>query len=276
MIRRSCKIIVCVGAIFQLAACATIYTARGAYHRVQPNDTLALIAKKYHASLQDVAELNNIDSPEDLKVGRSIYIPGVKVSGGGLFPIIAEKSRESGSPKEVETRPSKKTGKPETRESGKGAQPETKGEGEIYVNHSRFRWPIEGQISSLFGVRHGRRHDGLDIRSPQGTAIHAAAEGEVVYAQRMRGYGNLILIKHPDNLFTIYAHNQSNLAKKGSKVKAGEVIAKVGRTGKATGPHLHFEVRDGRQPRNPLFFLPKNQYALSAKARGDNAVIPDH
>ena len=73
----------------------------------------------------------------------------------------------------------------------------------------------------------------------------------------MRGYGNLVLLKHGDDFFTVYAHNSVNLVKKGKRVKRGETIAKVGRTGRATGPHLHFEVREGTKARNPLFFLPK-------------------
>jgi len=119
-----------------------------------------------------------------------------------------------------------------------------------------FIWPIEGEVSSGFGNRDGHPHDGIDIRSPKGTPIHAAAEGEVVFAGDMSGYGNLILLKHRDNYFSAYAHNDENLTKEGKKVGQGEVIAKVGDTGRASGYHLHFEIRYKSTPMNPIPFLP--------------------
>jgi cytochrome c-type biogenesis protein CcmE len=120
-----------------------------------------------------------------------------------------------------------------------------------------FIWPLDnGTYMSGFGVRHGRRHDGIDLAAKSGTPIKAAADGEVVFSKRMRGYGRLILIKHKDNFFTAYAHNRENLVNKGKKVKQGQVIAKVGRSGRATGNHVHFEVRKGQQAVDPLNFLP--------------------
>lgn len=120
-----------------------------------------------------------------------------------------------------------------------------------------FRWPLDaGIVMSGFGIRRGRRHDGVDISAKGGTPIKAAADGKVVFSGRMRGYGNLIVMKHEDDYFTAYAHNRRNLAKKGRKVKQGEVIAQVGRTGRATGNHVHFEVRKGQKAMDPMNFLP--------------------
>ncbi len=100
-------------------------------------------------------------------------------------------------------------------------------------------------------------HDGIDISASEGTAIHAAANGEVVYAdQRLSGYGRMVIIRHANNMFTAYAHNQRNLVKKGQRVKQGAVIARVGHSGRATGPHLHFEVRRGTTAVDPLAYLP--------------------
>ncbi len=141
----------------------------------------------------------------------------------------------------------------------------------VKTDRYRFAWPIQGDISSLFGMRRGRRHDGLDIRSRPGTPVGAAADGEVVFSKRMRGYGNLILVKHKNDFFTVYAHNSVNLAKVGAKVKKGQIIAKVGRTGRASGPHLHFEVREGAKARNPLFFLPRTEFAQKAHERNATA-----
>jgi hypothetical protein len=119
-----------------------------------------------------------------------------------------------------------------------------------------FIWPIDGIYMSGFGVRRGRRHDGIDLAIKGGTPIKASADGEVVFSGRMRGYGNLVLVRHDGNYFTAYAHNRENLADKGDKVKQGEVIAKVGRTGRATGNHVHFEIRKGQLAVNPLHYLP--------------------
>lgn len=123
----------------------------------------------------------------------------------------------------------------------------------------RFVWPVEGGVvTSRFGVRHGRPHDGIDISAPKGTPVKASASGKVVYAGRLSGYGNLIVLKHAENFFTAYAHLAQNKVSKGKKIDQGEVIAVVGATGKASGPHCHFEIRQKTEARNPLFFLPES------------------
>lgn len=120
-----------------------------------------------------------------------------------------------------------------------------------------FIWPLDKfTFMSGFGIRRGRRHDGVDLAAKGGTPVKAAANGEVAFSGRMRGYGNLILLKHDNNYFTAYAHNRANLVKKGKKVKQGQTIAKVGRTGRATGNHVHFEIRRGQQAMDPVAFLP--------------------
>jgi len=113
--------------------------------------------------------------------------------------------------------------------------------------------PVEGRISSDFGTRRGHRnHKGVDIAAPRGTPIKASAEGEVVFAGWSRGYGKTVLIKHQDGLYTRYAHADKILVSHGDSVQSGQQIATVGSTGRATGPHLHFEVLIGNQRINPL------------------------
>ena len=119
-----------------------------------------------------------------------------------------------------------------------------------------FIWPVKGEVSSSFGERDGKPHDGIDIRAPEGTPVKASAEGEVVYAGKMSGYGNLLVIRHEKNYFTAYAHNSELKVKEGKQVAQGDEIAKVGDTGHATGYHLHFEIRQGSTPMDPLLFLP--------------------
>jgi len=121
----------------------------------------------------------------------------------------------------------------------------------------RFAWPITGQISSSFGKRGGEYHTGLDISSSRGTPIHVSNSGTVSFAGRSGGYGNLVIVDHGGGITTYYAHTDSYSVKAGDAVEKGDVIAKVGSTGRSTGPHLHFEIRIGGTPQNPINYLGK-------------------
>ena len=115
---------------------------------------------------------------------------------------------------------------------------------------------MKGRLTSRYGIRKGRKHDGIDIAAQKGSTIYAAASGKVIFSGwGPTGYGKMIIIKHKQKWVTVYAHNYKNLVKKNDRVKKGEKIALVGTTGRATGPHLHFELRDNREPVNPLNYL---------------------
>jgi lipoprotein NlpD len=108
-----------------------------------------------------------------------------------------------------------------------------------------------------FGRSQSRKHDGIDIDAASGTPIRAADSGKVIYSgDEIKGYGNIVIIKHGPTLTTVYAHNAANLVREGNAVKKGQVIARVGRTGRATGSHLHFEIRNHNKPVDPLLVLP--------------------
>ncbi len=130
-----------------------------------------------------------------------------------------------------------------------------------------FIWPLkQGQITSLYGSRRRDFHEGIDIRANRGTPIHAAKDGRVIYAARkIRGYGNMIVLRHRDGTSTVYAHNKINLVRRGQLVQQGQQIAEVGATGKATGPHLHFEIRKGEMAQDPLLYLPQVRVASSGQ-----------
>lgn len=224
---------------FLFSGCATTFDTKGRFHEVRRGDNIWTIAKAYRIDAQTLAEYNNIEDPRQIAVGQKLYVPRREKKPG--YKRILD---------EAEGRRSFRRGERKKRET-------TGDEKSIHVQHGRFLWPVEGRIMSGFGWRNGSRHDGIDIAAHQGTPIKAADEGKVIFAGTMRGYGNLILLRHEDDFLTAYAHNSVNLAKKGTSVKRGDVIGKVGRTGRATGPHLHFEVRHGQTARNPLFFLPK-------------------
>jgi murein DD-endopeptidase MepM/ murein hydrolase activator NlpD len=202
--------------------------AVGIFHEVKAGETLFGICKLYGADLQEVAEINDLTDARALQVGQRLFVPDV--SG----PKPTDDGRTPGS---ADPNP----GKQETIQQWQG----------------EFIWPVTGVVTSSFGVRGGRRHDGIDIGAPASAEVRAAAAGTVLFSGEQGGYGNLLILKHDAGLITIYAHNQANLVKEGQEVKQGQAIARVGQTGRATGPHVHFEIRSGKQPRNPLFFLPR-------------------
>jgi murein DD-endopeptidase MepM/ murein hydrolase activator NlpD len=127
-----------------------------------------------------------------------------------------------------------------------------------HLGKGKYHWPVPNfyRISSNFGPRGRRHHDGIDIPAPKGTPIVAVADGTVVYSSNgIRGYGNMIVLAHEGEVFTVYAHNKKNMVKKGANVKQGQVIGQIGSTGRSTGPHLHFEIRMKSTVRNPAQFL---------------------
>jgi murein DD-endopeptidase MepM/ murein hydrolase activator NlpD len=131
-----------------------------------------------------------------------------------------------------------------------------------------LKWPIEqGRMTSLFGPRHGACHHGIDIAAPRGTAVRAADAGKVVFSGRQNGYGKVVIVRHPKGYDTLYAHLQRMYVKVNQKVRRGQRIAKVGSSGRSTGPHLHFEVRENSKALDPMSFLPqKTRIVLNPKA----------
>ncbi len=121
----------------------------------------------------------------------------------------------------------------------------------------KFGWPVRGKVIGKFGGgKDGLKNDGINIAAPIGAPVNAAADGVVAYAgNQLRGFGNMILIRHADGYVTAYAHNQSLLVEKGAKVKRGETIARVGSTGSVDSPQVHFEIRKGTEPVDPLTML---------------------
>jgi murein DD-endopeptidase MepM/ murein hydrolase activator NlpD len=201
----------------------------GVVHTVKPGETLWRISRTYGVDERELAELNDLLSPSQIQVGQGLFIPGatavLEVPPPGAHPVA----------------------------SAPGPEEEQK----AFRRTTQLRWPLQGVLMSRFGVRGGEHHDGIDIAAPEGTAIFAAGSGVVLFAGAQRGYGNLAVIDHGGGLATVYAHCSEVLVHTGQNISSAQTIAKVGRTGRATGPHLHFEVRLHAQPRNPLFYLPE-------------------
>lgn len=130
-----------------------------------------------------------------------------------------------------------------------------------YLKSGEFLWPVpsSNSISSGFGQRWGRAHEGIDIPARVGSHIVAAAEGIVVYSgSEIGGYGNITVIAHKNGFFSVYAHAKSNFTQPGQRVYRGQVISQIGMTGRTTGPHLHFEIRKNGEAIDPANFLAIN------------------
>lgn len=164
---------------------------------------------------------------------------------------LREEEDEPKPKKEVKKAETKKEKPAKTKEQAKKEEKgKAKEEEAADAQQPQFIWPVEGKVIAKFSAG---KNDGIKIKIPEGTAIKAAAAGDVLYAgSELKGFGNLLLIKHKGGWVTAYAHNSSLLVKKGDKVKQGQVIAKSGKTGDAKEPQLHFEVRKGKQPVDPL------------------------
>lgn len=129
---------------------------------------------------------------------------------------------------------------------------------EAYLNSGEFVWPVPSskRISSGFGKRWGRHHEGIDIPGRVGLSVVAAADGKIIYSgSGLGGYGNITVILHDNGYHTVYAHAQRNLTVAGQRVYKGQVIAKLGKSGRSTGPHLHFEIRRNSRALNPTSVL---------------------
>lgn len=217
----------------------TTIVQKGVYHTVEEGQTIYRIAVTYKVDPDDLIKMNKIADPKDIPVGTKIFIPGAKTQLKVAALEKPDKAEKAG------------------RKKGGWFEKFKKGEKKPGPKPGYFTWPVEGEISSRFGVRNGTPHDGLDIAAEKGKEIRAAAPGTVLFSDwGPAGYGNIIIIQHEENLITVYAHNKKNLVSKGTKVDKGEKIALLGDTGRATGPHLHFEVRVNRESVDPLKYLP--------------------
>ena len=212
----------------------------GVRHLVQPGETLWRIARAYSVPVADLQRANGLSDPAQLEAGTRLLVPGADRERA-VPPADAPQAR-------MEPRPGHRASPAQIPRAGGHAL-------DAAAGGEPLAWPVRGVLISGFGARDREHHDGIDLACPQGAPVFAAGAGEVLFAGEQRGYGNLVLVGHARGVVTVYAHNLENLVVQGDHVLRGEPIARVGRTGNATGPHLHFEVRVGSRPRDPLGFL---------------------
>jgi murein DD-endopeptidase MepM/ murein hydrolase activator NlpD len=236
----------------------TVYT-------VQPGDTPHGIAEKFGANEKAIMVRNDVRA-DALQIGQKLIIP----AGAATAPSVAQ-TTPSGVRKVKTTTipaPGAKSASESTQSTAKAAPDITGGSAERVATNTQlpnpdpmtentFRWPVKGRIISAFGTKpDGGHNDGINISVPQGTEVKAAENGVVAYAgNELKGYGNLVLIRHANNWVSAYANNEVLLVKRGEKVSRGQVIAKAGDTGSVSQPQVHFELRKGSRPVDPTKYM---------------------
>ncbi|MBT3400086.1 MAG: M23 family metallopeptidase [Rhodospirillaceae bacterium] len=218
-------------------------------YTVQRGDSVYAISRRFGVDMTTIVRLNNIPSPYTIHVGQRLQLPANAGPGSQVASTSAQSTTASTATAGSPARPTSKPSVP-TQVVSVPRPPARAGGG--------FVWPVEGRVLSSFGSKTGGRHnDGVNIAAPRGTPVRAAENGVVAYAgKEIRGFGNLLLIKHDGGLITAYAHADALLVARGDVVTRGQVIAKVGKTGGVDNPQLHFEVRRGTKAVDPGKFLP--------------------
>ncbi len=207
----------------------TILPVDGIAHPVEKNETLAELSTRYDVDVQEIVEVNQLDNPHMISESQKIIIPNATDLKKRPEPVAPLQSIQS-------TRHRHST--PAISPTGR-----------------RLSWPSAGVVTSNFGWRWFRMHNGMDIAGPVGTAIKAVKEGRVVYSGWMGGYGYAIDIQHPNGIRTRYAHCSALKVSVGQRVARGQVIGSMGSTGHSTGPHLHFEVHQNGRAVDPRRFF---------------------
>jgi len=279
---------------YQLRPGQTVLVPAVQTHLVQPGETLYGLSRRYGVDMHEVARANGLSAPFAVRTGDRLRVPRrspaepiavaarpqplpakVSVTPQPVPPATVEVA-----PVAVESAPS-----PEPRPAGPSPpaavaevapplsvtipEPPPRGGRE-------FLWPVSGKVVSRYGPKPGGlQNDGINIAAPLGASVRAADSGVVVYAgNELRGFGNLLLVRHAEGWVSAYAHNDQLLVNRGEQVKRGQVIAKVGSTGSVTEPQLHFELRQGVNAVDPLRYLGKPT-GPAISSMDDRAGLPD-
>ena len=217
---------------------------KGVTHLVEAGQTLFQISQAYHVKVAALMEANQIKTSTPLKVGERLFVPGAT----SVKRVEPYKPLTTGEREAIERSLSEDLIPPP--HVTEPPRPRIKTDAELV-------WPILGPINSPFGPRRGKFHAGIDIGSPHYQEVVAALDGEVIYADVTKGgLGNAVVLQHGNGLRTVYAHLSIIIAHEGDTVRQGQAIGGVGDTGRATGPHLHFEVRRNGAALNPEAYLP--------------------
>lgn len=241
-------------------------------HFVNRGDTLASIARKNHVSAADLARANGLAPSAKLKLGTKLTVPGPRTAAVAAplapAPVAAAPVAAALQPVAAAPAPATKTAavaapgqsarlaQATTNIEEKAAETPAKA-AETTSSLPTFRWPVRGKVITSYGAKtNGKSNDGINVAVPEGTPVKAAEDGVVAYSgNELKGYGNLVLVRHSNGYVTAYAHASELLVKRGDPIKRGQVIAKSGQSGEVASPQLHFEIRKGSSPVDPLQFL---------------------
>lgn len=232
---------------------------------VNPGDTLHSIARRYHVSVAELARANKLAAGGRLKLGARLTVPA-KVAAAApatVAPVAAAAPRQVAAapvaaPRYAAAVPPQTARLAQASPTADDVAPASSVKSsEATGALPNFRWPARGRVIASYGAKaNGKVNDGINLAVPEGTPVKAADDGVVAYAgNELKGYGNLILLRHANGYVTAYADASQLLVKRGDKVRRGQVIAKSGQTGEVSSPQLHFEIRKGSTPVDPLQFL---------------------
>ncbi|MFK4382762.1 peptidoglycan DD-metalloendopeptidase family protein [Bradyrhizobium sp. USDA 223] len=241
-------------------------------HFVNRGDTLASIARKNRISAAELARANGLDPSAKLKLGTKLTVPGAKTAAvaapvaaapiaaapvaGTLQPVAAAPAPVTKVATAAAPVQSARLAQATSNVEEKAAETPAKA-AEATGALPTFRWPVRGKVVTSYGAKtNGKSNDGINLAVPEGTPVKAAEDGVVAYSgNELKGYGNLVLVRHSNGYVTAYAHASELLVKRGDTIKRGQVIAKSGQSGEVASPQLHFEIRKGSSPVDPLQFL---------------------
>jgi murein DD-endopeptidase MepM/ murein hydrolase activator NlpD len=243
-----------------------VASAAPSVHVVNHGDTLLSIARRNHVPVAALARANNLDTSAKLKLGMKLTVPGLKTAAA---TPVALPAAVAAAPAAALTPPATKvaaatTGPQQTAHLAQAttAMEETPAEAPVKASEATgalptFRWPVRGKVITAYGAKaNGKANDGINLAVPEGTPVKAAEDGVVAYSgNELKGYGNLVLVRHANGYVTAYAHASELLVKRGDTIKRGQIIAKSGQSGEVGSPQLHFEIRKGSSPVDPLQFL---------------------
>ena len=244
--------------------------APSSVHIVNRGDTLMSIARRNHVPVAELAKANNLDQSAKLSLGMKLTVPGSKSAAvaPAAQPVVAA----------VPAQPVAPVAAPATKMAAAGGPPQAARLAQATTNVAEekpvveaasvksseatgalptFRWPVRGKVITSYGAKtNGKSNDGINLAVPEGTPVKAAEDGVVAYSgNELKGYGNLVLVRHSNGYVTAYAHASELMVKRGDTIKRGQIIAKSGQSGEVGSPQLHFEIRKGSSPVDPLQFL---------------------
>jgi murein DD-endopeptidase MepM/ murein hydrolase activator NlpD len=237
------------------AAAPTRMPARSTQsHVVNSGDTLYSLGRRYGVSHIEIARANGIKDESALRIGQRLNIPG------GSSATASSPTTPFSPPPAAAPAPQRAAAAHEPAQKAAAVTPVSTAapeEPRALGGSPQFRWPVRGRVISGYGAKaNGQHNDGINLAVPEGAEVKAAEDGVVAYAgNELKGYGNLVLLRHSDGWMTAYAHNSQLLVKRGDSVKRGQNVARAGQTGGVTSPQVHFEIRKGSTPVDPTQYL---------------------